>query len=117
MKTVSIVVVPEYQFGIERHFTRIPLESMMVGMPVIISADVSNKEVYKKMGDREHYIAVDPTNQTGFTRKLELLLESNDLRMKLSKNTKNFICSLNNFDTSISTIENYFKVLIENLKH
>lgn len=67
IKSCTSVILPEYNFGIKQHKSRIPLETILCGEVPIISYQISSKYGLLK----EFFIEINPTDINSFSSLIE----------------------------------------------
>jgi len=110
IRSASAVIVPEYNFGIRQHKSRIPLESLLCGTPVIISKQISHK--YGELQD--FFIEVDPEDTKNF---ISVLTDENyieEKRIAIEKNYRMIQKQIGSFDHYVNSVE---KFLLEAILH
>lgn len=111
LKKATITVVPENNFGVPHHVSRIPLESMVAKTPVIISEEIKSHGLYRLLENEKHCIVIDPKNTESFTNSIDDLL-NNQKKDIIIKEAYDFIAKRTNFSNYIENIENFFKSII-----
>lgn len=107
IRASRMCVIPENNFGVVGHTTRIPVESMICKTPIIISEEVKNKFLYQKLEENKNCLIVNPKDTNIFSEKLELILEDDSVHTLLSEKGYDFIAQSNNFEKYITEIETF----------
>ena len=105
----AAVVVPEYSFGVSAHRSRIPVESLLCGTPVIVSSDVS--ENYGPLS--KHFEICDPTNVSEFSSLIEAVVEdSANKKAALRSSHKSLRELVGSFEDYVDSMEAFFEKTI-----
>ena len=102
----SVLINPEHRFGIQRHTSRIPLEAICCGTPVILSRDIAQKMPYRNM--KGTYLEIDPTNINEFAERIIEIIENQDIREKIKSEQNKAATPFKDFDGYISEMEEIF---------
>ncbi len=108
MRAADAVVVPECDFGVKTHTSRIPLEAMCCGTPVLLSCDVARK--YGE-GFENCYLEVNPRDKKNFAKSLDGIIYDAGLRNKLVRNSSR-IREQNDFTAYLNRMEEIFQRII-----
>ncbi len=109
LNSAKAVIVPEYNFGVKQHKSRVPVESLLCGAVPIISNQIS-----KKYGSLKDYF---PEFNPLDSNSLSLLINNNkllnNLEGKIKKNYNNIKEKVGSFDNYIKTMEKFFYSILE----
>ncbi len=108
IRAVDAVVVPECDFGVKTHTSRIPLEAMCCGTPLVLSKYISRK--YKAEFEN-CYLEIDPKNKYDFANSIDRIINDAALRDKLIINSKK-VRQGSDFKAYLSSIEEIFNKII-----
>ena len=101
IRSVKAVVIPEHNFGVELHRSRIPIESLLCGTIPIVSTEIS-----RFYGDLSNYfVTFNPESRSDFKNALELVLKDHDRSDKIINDKEKISTITGSFEGYVSNIE------------
>lgn len=83
------------------HYPKIAREAMACGRCVVIGKGVAEKGVYRMLQDGVNSYIVDPDNTKEFARRLQSIVKSPDIAIKIGQEARRFSEKTEDFDESI----------------
>lgn len=83
------------------HYPKIAREAMACGRCVVIGKGVAEKGVYRMLQDGVNSYIVDPDNTKEFARRLQSIVKSPDIAIKIGREARKFSEKTEDFDESI----------------
>lgn len=108
LEGVDAVVVPEYQFGVARHKSLIPLECLRVGVPVIISEQISY--LYGEL--QSYFIKVLPSEIRSFSEVLDDWEEVEKKQLQINEDYDRIQELVGRFDSYAEGVYNSLQKLV-----
>ncbi len=102
IRNVKAVVIPEYNFGVPIHRSRIPFEAVLCGKTPIISNQVFHK--YRSIAS--YAVSVDPPDTTKFAKTLEEVLSDADINKKVIEAYPTLRKEIGRYDDYVTYMEN-----------
>ena len=116
MKASTCIVSPEGDetdhFPQGTHNPRIVREAMACGKCAIIGMEVSQKGIYRKASDMQHFIVVDPTNVDNFAKKLKFVVDNSETVERIGMTARKFSENNEKFEVYMESIENLYKSVL-----
>jgi glycosyltransferase involved in cell wall biosynthesis len=113
MKGSLCVVAPESDetkfFPKGTHYPLIVKEAMACGVCSMIGLGVKEKGDYSKLQDENDVIVVNPYDIEQFRKKIEFVLDNQDLCKQIGKNAYKVSQKTNDFEGYVKDMENLFK--------
>ena len=104
IRGVRCVVVPEHNFGVSMHRSRIPIESLMCGVTPVVSSEISRN--YGQFSD--YFITFNPLNVRDLKESLESTLNNDEPNAKARENYPIMRAKVGRFDEYIEEMEKLF---------
>jgi len=98
INAADIIICPETHFSVRNHFSRIPLEAMSCGKPVIISEELASKPGYHFLKDGTNCIIVNPKDTKRFGKIITEILLDENLAKRLGNNARKSCEKIFNFE-------------------
>ena len=105
MNASHLIISPETGFSVKTHFSRIPVEAMCCGRPVIISKELASKPTYHFLEDNYNCIIVDPKNPKELGEAITRILEDERFAQELGKNARKTCEKIFNFERYVKKWE------------
>ena len=116
MKASTCVVSPESEetpfLPKGTHYPKIVREAMACGKCTIMGGGVAKKGIYANLVEDKNILVINPDDVNEFKNKLESIIDNSSLAEEIGKNAYKFSKENENFNWSISRIENLFSSVL-----
>lgn len=114
LRESDLFFVGERDFYVQRHFSRKAMEAMVCKSPLLISSEMKNKGVYRKLVDGEHCLEVNPKDKRDLSYKIKKVLDNSNFSSKISENAYEFARKANSdFEFYIEDVETFLRNVIQ----
>lgn len=112
LRSVKAMIVPEWNFGVEIHKSRLPIESILCGKTALVSKQIIDN--YPNLN--QFMIAIETPNIKDTISKIRYLITNDFINDNILKQTLAIRRQIPNFNTYVDKVESFLKERIENLK-